>query len=395
MADDTNTTDKGATTTGQDMTYAATGVNYEEMDPFKRMCQNAARKTARNIERHGFTEVAQSRGESCFLIEAPDCYLAHVEEGLGTKNLVADAMALLTTADEVGYEDGCSYYDGVAQCTVAMIVNDMITLGALPLSVAMHLAVESSDWFKNYRRCQDLAHGWMEACNMSGCVWGAGETPALRDIIVPGASLLSGSAMGFIKPKSRLILPRIEAGDAIVILPSSGIHANGLTLCRDIAAKLPEGYLTLMPDGRTYGETILDPTRIYVPFLEQCMMVGVDIHYTANITGHGWRKLMRAPGNFLYRIDTLPDLPCIFSFLQIHGPISDDEAYANFNMGAGFALFVPERDMKKVDQVGRAMQEESGWSPLHAGWVHETSGEKSVAIMPKNLQYRGSTLQVR
>src|SRR6185295_8396435 len=113
------------------MTYAGVGVDYDAMDPFKRMAQLAGRQTVNNIKRLGIREVEMSRGESAYLVETDDCYLAHVEEGLGTKNLVADQMYRLTRR---------SYYSHVAQDTVAMIVNDMITLGALPISVAMHLA---------------------------------------------------------------------------------------------------------------------------------------------------------------------------------------------------------------------------------------------------------------
>src|SRR3989338_2737799 len=125
------------------MTYAGAGVDYDAMDQFKRMAKLAGRETAGNIRRLNngeFREVEMSRGESVYLIEAAKSYLAHVEEGLGTKNLVADAMYSLT---------GRSYYDNIAECTVAMIVNDLVTLGALPLSVAMHLAVGTSDWFND------------------------------------------------------------------------------------------------------------------------------------------------------------------------------------------------------------------------------------------------------
>jgi phosphoribosylformylglycinamidine cyclo-ligase len=110
---------------GEKMTHAGVGVDYGEMDPFKRLAQPAGRETAGNISRLGFSEVEMSRGESAYLMDAGDHYVAHVEEGLGTKDLVADAMYRLT---------GKSYYDHIGQCTVAMIVNDMITLGALPVS---------------------------------------------------------------------------------------------------------------------------------------------------------------------------------------------------------------------------------------------------------------------
>jgi len=365
------------------MTYAGTGVNYDAMDPFKRLAQLAARETAGNINRLNggeFREFEPSRGESAYLIEAAKSYFAHVEEGLGTKNLVADAMYALT---------GKSYYDQIAQCTVAMIVNDLVTLGALPLSVAMHLAVGTSDWFNDEKRSGDLIAGWKNACNLARCTWGGGETPTLKGVVVPEAVVLSGSAIGIVKPKERLIAGPIQHGDAIVIIESSGIHANGLTLARKIADKLPEGYLTKLSDGRTYGETLLDPTHIFVGLVEDCLDAGVNIHYAVNVTGHGWRKLMRATQPFAYMIDTLPPQLPIFDFLQQHGPVDDQEAYGNLNMGAGFALYVMESDVEKILVVAKQL----GLKALAAG--HIENGDKKVVIKPKCLEYAGETLAVR
>ena len=379
------------------MTYAGVGVNYDAMDPFKRMAQLAGRETADNIRRLNngeFQEVEMSRGESAYLIEAAKSYFAHVEEGLGTKNLVADAMYRLT---------GKSYYDHIAQDTVAMIVNDMITLGALPLSVAMHLAVGDSNWFDDEKRYHDLVEGWKNACNLARCVWGGGEMPTLKGVVVPEAIVLSGSAMGLVKPKERLIIAgNIQHGDVIVLIESSGIHANGLTMARKIADKLPDGYLTKLANGRTYGETLLDPTRIYVALIEECLNRGVNIHYAVSITGHGWRKLMRATKPFAYIIETLPSRQLIFEFIQKHGPVDDEEAYGNFNMGAGFALYAPEADVKKVEAVAKyAFDDPSGFyaqkhhfDVLCAGHI-EQSDEKKVVIKPKGLEYSGATLGVR
>jgi phosphoribosylformylglycinamidine cyclo-ligase len=364
------------------MTYASVGVDYEAMDPFKRLAQLAGRETAANILRLGFSEVEMSRGESAYLMDAGDHYVAHVEEGLGTKNLVADAMYQLT---------GKSYYDHIAQCTVAMIVNDLITLGALPLSVAMHLAVGVSSWFGDERRCGDLIDGWKKACALAHCTWAGGETPTLKGIVNPDAAVLSGSAIGVVKPKSRLInAVNIRHGDAIVIAGSSGIHANGLTLAREIAEKLPKGYLTRLSDGRIYGEALLDPTIIYVPLVEDCFHEEVEIHYAVNITGHGWRKLMRATQPFAYIIDHIPVPHSIFSFIQEHGPVDDKEAYANLNMGAGFALYVREGDVRKVLAIASGL----GMSALRAGTI-ESSQVKKVVIRPLGLEYLGSTLGVR
>lgn len=366
----------------ENMTYAATGVDYGAMDPFKRLAQLAGQLTRTNLDRFGFAEVSMSRGESAYLIETPEWYLAHVEEGLGTKNLVADAMYEAT---------GKSFYNHLAQDTVAMIVNDMITLGALPLSVAMHLAVGDSKWFEDLVRSHDLVKGWTKACDLSRCAWGGGETPTLKDIIIPGTVVLSGSAIGVIRPKTRLITPfQIEHNDAIILLGSSGIHANGLTMARKIGDNLPDGYMTKLPDGRTYGETLLDPTHIYVGFIEDCLNAGIDIHYAVNVTGHGWRKLMRAKENFSYFIEDLPKQPPIFAFMQEHGPISDEEAFGNLNMGAGFAIYVCDADVDKCINLARPYPFEA----MRGGYIRD-SLERKVAIRPKCLTFKSDSLGVR
>ncbi len=371
--------------TRANMRYADVGVDYDAMDPFKRAAQRAARETAGNIRRlHNgeFKELEMSRGESVYLIEAAKSFLAHVEEGLGTKNLVADAMYTQT---------GKSYYDCIARDTVAMIVNDMITLGALPLSVAMHLAVGESSWFDDSKRSRDLIEGWKRACNMARCTWGGGETPTLKDVIVPGTVVLSGSAMGLVKPKERLIRSeKIRNGDAIILIASSGIHANGLTMARKIAEKLPDGYMTKLPHGTSYGEALLAPTEIYVGLVEDCLNAGIDIHYAVNITGHGWRKLMRAPQSYSYIIDALPYTQPLFHFMQLHGPVDDEEAYGNWNMGAGFALYVPESDSRAV--IGIAAN--NGLIAHRAGAIVE-DGQKRVVILPKGIEYKAETLAVR
>ena len=150
------------------LTYESAGVDYGPLDAFKRACQRAAATTSSLLARHGLSEPAGVRGESAYLIETPDEFLAHVEEGLGTKNLVADAMLELT---------GKSFYDNIGIDVVATIVNDLVTTGALPISVAMHAAVGDSSWFANTTRAEDLARGFAEACKISGAVWGGGETP--------------------------------------------------------------------------------------------------------------------------------------------------------------------------------------------------------------------------
>src|SRR5687767_14821462 len=364
------------------MTYAGSGVDYRALDPFKRRAQLAGRSTADVIRRLGVSEVEMSRGESAYLIETPESYLAHVEEGLGTKNLVADAMYRLVP--------GRSYYDHIAQDTVAMIVNDMVTLGALPLAVAMHLGVGASDWFNDERRTGDLIDGWRKACQLARCAWGGGETPTLSGIVDAATVVLAGSAIGMITPKGRLIRANVQHGDAIVLFASSGIHANGLTLARAVAERAPNGYLTVLRDGRPYGEALLDPTHIYVGIVEDCLDRGIDIHYAVNLTGHGWRKLMRSPELVAYVVERVPTPQAVFDFIQSIGGVDDAEAYGNFNMGAGFAIYVPERDVPAVLDIAKAFP----FAALHAGHI-EKSATKRVVIAPKGLEYSADSLGVR
>ncbi|HEV7301467.1 MAG TPA: AIR synthase-related protein [Tepidisphaeraceae bacterium] len=364
------------------MSYQSVGVDYDPLDAFKRACQRAAATTASALASHGLSEPAAIRGESAYLIEADDYYLAHVEEGLGTKNLIADAMLKLT---------GESFYRNIGIDTVATIVNDLATVGALPISVAMHAAVGDANWFEDDRRADELAAGFAEGCRQANAVWGGGETPALKGIVDPSTIVLAGSAIGRIEPKSNRIAGDVEDGDAIVFLASSGVQTNGLTLCRALADKLPEGYLTKMDDGRTYGEALLDPSVIYVKFVAALQAAGIDAHYLAHVTGHGWRKLMRLDAPFVYRIAKVPQPHPVFNFIMNRGPVDVREAYATFNMGIGFAAYVSQADADKTVRVAT----ENGYDAWVAGTVSKQGDRKAVEIEPLGITFEGDTLKVR
>ena len=366
------------------LSYDSSGVRYDELDAFKRACQKAAKTTSDLLTDHGYSEPAATRGESCYLIEAEDHYLAHVEEGLGTKNLVADAVL---------NQSGKTFYREVAIDTVATIVNDLITCGALPISLAMHAAVGDSSWFSNAERTQSLVDGWAEACRMSGAVWGGGETPTLRGIIEPDSICLAGSAMGKIAPKELRIVGEAQDGDVILFLASSGVQTNGLTLCRMIADNLPDGYATPLGygDDRTYGEALLAPSVIYVAFVRECQKRGIKLNYVSHVTGHGWRKLLRLDEPFVYEINEIRPEPALFKFLMEKGPIELREAYATFNMGVGFAAYVNPADA----QATLAAAQASGYDAWIAGRVHKDGTRKAVEVPGLDLTFEGDTLQVR
>lgn len=363
------------------LTYVSSGVDYNRMDPVKRMAQNLAKQTSKNLTIPGFKVIEDSRGEAAFVWEEQDSYRALVIEGLGTKNLVADAMYQIT---------GKSYYLELAQDTVAAIANDIIVVGAKPQVVTAYFGLGSSKWLDNQQRTKDLLEGWAKACNLAGVTWGGGETPTLGGIINPETIDLAGSGIGIIKPKMRLTLGgKLTEGDVIVLISSSGIHANGITLARKVAEKLPEGYATKLTDGTSYGETLLKPTHLYTNLVQDLFDQGVNIHYLVNITGHGWRKLMRAKSPYNYIINNIPTPQEVFDFIQKNAQVSDEEMYGNFNMGAGFAIFLPEDQVKKAQEIINDHNLKS-WK---AGWLEK--GEKQVIIKPKNITFKGESLGVR
>ena len=363
------------------LSYRQAGVDYELIDPLKVAAQRAAAATAGHLHAHGFSEVRDSRGESAYVVDVGPFYLATIVECLGSKALVADEMSRLT---------GRSHYDAIAQDPLAMAINDLITVGATPLVVQAYWAAGGSDWFGDVQRAQALVQGWRRACDSCQVAWGGGETPALAGIVEAGRIDLAASCTGLVNPKQRLSLgDKLGPGDAIVLLASSGIHANGLSLARRLVERLPQGYLTPVQPGLSYGEALLAPTVLYSPVTEALYRAGIDTHYASNITGHGWRKLLRHPKPLRYRVHTLPEVPVVLSFIQRHAQQDDREAYGTFNMGAGFALFVPSNQAQRCVAIAA----EQGVAATVAGVVE--SGDKELLIEPLGLCFAADELQLR
>ena len=377
-----------AAASGASLSYEQSGVNYDLIDPLKVRAQRAAAATATHLAAHGFSEVTASRGESAYVVDVGPFYIASIVECLGSKALVADAMQRLT---------GKTYYAGIAQDTIAMAINDLITVGATPLIVQAYWAAGGSDWFADGQRSEALVEGWKRACDACSVAWGGGETPALAGIVADGRIDLAASCTGLINPKARLSVgDQLAPGDAIVLLASSGIHANGLSLARKLVERLPLGYLTPVPDAgdpagsaQTYGEALLAPTVLYAPVTEALYKAGITPHYCVNITGHGWRKLLRHPAQHRYRIHTVPPVTPVLKFIQHHAQQDDREAYSTFNMGAGFALFVKAEDAQRTALVAQSVSVPA--------WVCGAveAGPKELVIEPLGIRFGTDDLQLR
>lgn len=357
-----------------------TSVNYDLADPAKILAQKEGLATAGNMP-YGYSEVNGTRGESAYVFDMGDRYGALVQEGLGTKSLIAQKI----------YDDtGVSHFAAIAQDTVATVINDLISVGAKPVVLNAYWSAQSYDWLADKKLTTDFIKGWRTACDKAGVVWGGGETQSLSGIVEKNALEFAGCGFGVITPKSRLVQDdKLQDGDAIILLESNGVHANGISMTRQIADQLSDGYGAKLADGTPYGEALLQPTVLYAEILQAIFAASINIHYLSNITGHGWRKIMRGKPKFTYRMTNIGTPQPVFAFIQQHSGNTIEDMYHNYNMGAGYAVFVSSSDAKNVIEIARRCG-------IHAwqGGVVET-GPKQVIIEPLGITFGGETLEVR
>ncbi len=355
-------------------------VDYDVADPAKILAQKEGLATASNMP-FGFKEVDGTRGESAYVFDMGDMYGALVQEGLGTKSLITQSIYEAT---------GKSFFAQIAQDTVATFVNDLVSVGATPVVSNAYWSSSSYAWLADNKITEDFIKGWRGACDQAKITWGGGETQSLPGIVKDGRLELAGSAFGVIRDKKRLVSEKnLKAGDVILLIESSGVHANGISMTREIAHKLPEGYATRFSGDLSYGEALSTPTHLYAGLVEALFNAGIDIHYLSNITGHGWRKLMRATAEYSYIMHVVPPAQEVFDFIAGQSGNNAEEMYANYNMGAGYAIYLPEADAQKAQEVSAKV----GFKSWIAGRVEV--GPKQVVILPKNITFDSKTLTVR
>ncbi len=277
-------------------------------------------------------------------------------DGVGTKLKIAFATGV---HDTVGI-------DIVAHCT-----NDILVLGARPLFFLDYLATGRLD----PAVVEQVVAGLAEGCRRCHCALLGGETAEMPDFYAPQEYDLAGFIVG-IAERSRLLTPdRVENGDRLVGLPSSGLHTNGYSLVRKLCFE-QEGLTvnTYIEDfGRTLGEELLEPHRPYLdavlPLLE-----GDHVHALAHITGGGiTENLKRAlPPNLdaVVHRGSWKVLP-VFRFLQRRGNIDQEEMYRTFNMGIGMILVVAKQEVSEV--LGRLRS--TGEDPVEIGEVRPGGGK--------------------
>lgn len=361
-------------------TYRAAGVDYDVLDPAKRDALSAALSTAPLMRALGGESIDRSRGASAFLFSVGRITLGAVLECLGTKSLIASQYQEETGVDrwaDTGYD------------AVSAIVNDLCSVGALPLVIHAYFAAGGSGWYEVPGRQESLIEGWRRACEVSGATWGGGESPSLSGLVADGEIELAGSSVGRIpEGKVPILGDELSAGDQIVLVASSGIHTNGASLARRLARELPDGYRTRLPSGRLFGEAVLDPSVIYVPLVAKLLERDVPVTYLSHISGHGFRKIMRAHRALTYRINVLPPVPEILGFMIEKAGMDEREAYGTFNMGAGYAVFCGPGNGQAVVEAARSV----GLHALIAGGIEE--GPRQVILEPRDIAYASDELHL-
>jgi phosphoribosylformylglycinamidine cyclo-ligase len=360
--------------------YRAAGVDYETLDAGKRLAIAAALSTSSLLAARGGHALDASRGEPAFVFELDGRTLAFVVEGLGTKSVIAR---------QVLEEQGINRFGDIAYDTVAAICNDLCCIGALPLVVNAYFATGASEWYREGERAAALIEGWRRACVDASCTWGGGESPSLPGLLDEREIELAGAAVGVVpEGHSPILGEALTPGDEIVLVASSGLHANGASLARLLAGRLPAGYATELGDGTTLGEALLEPSVMYVGLVAALLAEEqLSLRYISHITGHGLLKLMRPSRPLTYRITRLPEVPEVLSFLVEQAELDAHAAYSTFNMGSGYALYCAPGAGEAIV----AIAERLGLSALVAGRVEE--GSRQVILEPVDVRFAGEELE--
>ncbi len=323
----------------QGLTYADSGVDIEAGDRFAASIQAGMRKTfgPRVLDRPGgFAGLVRlDYNESLFKHNFKDPVLVACTDGVGTK--VHLGMEL-------------SRYDTLGIDLVAMCVNDLVVESAEPLMFLDYIAVNKVD----QAVLGELMKGIVKGCELAACALIGGETAEMNDLYRPGEFDLAGFSVGVVELSRATDSTRVEPGDVVLGLASSGVHSNGYSLVRRIVQHAMLDLHRVYPEvsgdngdsAKTLGEVLMTPTRIYAASIVRVLRaykVKKVVTGMAHITGGGLAgNLERALHD---KVDAVLDaksweVPPIFGFLQERGNVDRKEMDRVFNMGVGYCLIV-------------------------------------------------------
>ena len=363
--------------------YAQSGVDYTKIEPFKQAMKMVGRLTLGFPNKRGVVVESFDHG-TVFYYDAAATQSKYVrwsstQEGLGNKNWISEWM----------YQNagtGRTYYEGIGIDAAMMAVNDLIACGAMPVVYTDEVAAGDSEWFQDGKRAKDLADSYYRACKLAGMALPAGESPALKYLVkaelpVKSAPSLSGCVTGIIEPRTKIITGEgVRPGSVILGVPSSGLHANGISLVIKRALGLKDQFLTKVGDT-TLGDQALIPTTCYVDLVEELMKRGGG-HFVQSFipgTGGGVAKVAFDKRPFTYRIHSwVKEVPPLFQFMLELG-VSLKDCLETFNWGIGYYIITDPLNVETIMKAGHTM----GYEIMEIGRVEE--GERKVIFEPEGI----------
>ena len=282
-------------------------------------------------------------------------------DGVGTKLKLA---FLMDKHDTVGID------------CVAMCVNDIICGGAAPLFFLDYIACGKNDPV----RIAEIVSGITEGCRQSECALVGGETAEHPGLMPDEDYDVAGFSVGIVDEEKIIDGKKLSQGDVLIGLGSTGVHSNGFSLVRKVLDVENADLTSPMEElgGKSLGETLLTPTRIYVKAIKALLKAGVDIHAISHITGGGFYenvpRMMTEGLTAQIKLDTFPRLP-IFDLIQKKGEIPERDMYNTFNMGIGMILALPAQQAAQALEILKAAGEQA----YQIGQV--VSGEAGVELV--------------
>jgi phosphoribosylformylglycinamidine cyclo-ligase len=323
---------------GRPVTYAGAGVDVEAGDKAVELIKSAVSRAQR-------PEVLGALGGFAGMFDASALarmtrpVLATSTDGVGTKVAIAQA---LDRHDTIGFD------------LVGMVVDDLVVCGAEPLYLTDYIATGKVV----PEQIASLVGGIAAACERAGAALIGGETAEHPGLLEPGAYDVAGAATGVVEHADILGAHRVEPGDAIVALGSSGLHSNGYSLVRAVLASVGWTLDRQVEElGRTVGEELLEPTRVYArDLLELVRLPGLDVHALSHVTGGGLAaNLARVlPRGALATLDRSTWTPApVFTLVQDLGRVPTSDLERTLNMGVGFVALLPA---EQADVAVRAIE---------------------------------------
>ena len=276
----------------------------------------------------------------------------------GIKNM--EEPVLLSGTDGCGTKVKLAFvmdkHDTIGIDAVAMCVNDIACSGGEPLFFLDYIACG-----KNYpEKIATIVSGVAEGCKQSGCALVGGETAEHPGLMPENDYDLAGFAVGVVDKKDIIDGSDIKPGDVLVAMPSTGVHSNGFSLVRKVFNITEESLNTYYDElGKTLGEALIEPTRIYVKALKNVKNAGVRIKGCSHITGGGFfenvPRMLPENVRAIIKKESYP-VPALFDLIQKNGNIEEHMMYNTFNMGLGMVIAVNPEDvettMKAIEEAG-------------------------------------------